>query len=185
MPPSLDDPASRAFLSASALGRLSARHRLSPSLLRRQVPCPVRSGRARGGWHHDDGQDGPRTKLSITRRTAAALGKGSRLGPEHAALVRLAETTATALDEVVAGDEKRYVVAQLARAHLLTVEALLSVYDEDHLDPFATFVAGMSTPSVRTDPDLRARANPHSLRGCTTVPARQYFDARGESSEPA
>ena len=90
--------------------------------------------------------------------------------PEHAALVRLAETTATALDEVVAGDEKRYVVAQLARAHLLTVEALLSVYDEDHLDPFAAFVAGMSTPSVRTDPDLRARANPHSLRGVLPYP---------------
>jgi hypothetical protein len=95
-----------------------------------------------------------RTNLSSTSRMVAALRKGSRLGPEHAALVRLAETTAAALDEVVAGDDKRYVVAQLARAHLLTVEALLSVYDEDHLDPFAAFVAGLSTPSLETDPDV-------------------------------
>ena len=94
-----------------------------------------------------------RTNLSSTRRTVAALRKDSRLGPEHAALVRLAETTAAVLDEVVAGDDKRYVVAQLARAHLLTVEALLTLHDGQELDPFAAFVAGLSTPSLETDPE--------------------------------
>jgi hypothetical protein len=90
----------------------------------------------------------PVPTLTSTRRTVAALRKGSGLGPEHAALIRLAETTVAALDEVVTGEDKRYVVAQLARGPLLTVEALLNVYDEDHLDPFAAFVAGLSRPNL-------------------------------------
>jgi len=87
-----------------------------------------------------------RSNLSSTRRTVTSLRGLSRLGPEHAGLVLLAETTARALDEILAGDEKRYVVAQLARAHLLTLEALLRVGLETSLDPFAAFVAGLSVP---------------------------------------
>jgi hypothetical protein len=80
-----------------------------------------------------------RSNLSSTKRTVAALRRGSRLGPEHIALVGLAETTAKELDEVVDGEEKCYVVAQLARAHLLTLEALRAACNDDHLDPFAAF----------------------------------------------
>jgi hypothetical protein len=93
----------------------------------------------------------PRSNLSSTRRTVAALRRGSRLGPEHAALVQLAESTAAALDDVITGAEKRCVVAQLARAHLLTVGALMSAADAEHLDPFAAFVAGLATPAVPAD----------------------------------
>jgi hypothetical protein len=96
-----------------------------------------------------------RTNLSSTRRTVAALRRGSRLGPEHAALVALVETTGRALDELVESDEKRYVVAQLARAHLMATEALLRVGRDTPLDPFAAFVAGLSVPTPYTDsPDF-------------------------------
>jgi hypothetical protein len=56
--------------------------------------------------------------------------------------VALAESTVVALDEVLASSQKRYVVAQLARAHLQATEALLSQTTET-LDPFRAFVAGL------------------------------------------
>ena len=91
------------------------------------------------------------SNLSSTRRTVAALRRQSWLGPEHAGLVLLAETTAQALDDVAGGDEKRYVVAQLARAHLLALEALLHLAGDTPLDPFAAFIAGMSATRPQDD----------------------------------
>ena len=65
----------------------------------------------------------------------------------HAAFATLALTTAKALDEVVASGEKRYVVAQLARSHLLALETLqhLEVPAEPHA--FAHFLEKISRPS--------------------------------------
>ena len=77
--------------------------------------------------------------------------EGSRLGPEHAAPVRLAETAA--LDEVVAGDDKCSVVAPLAGAQL-TVASLLSLDDENRLDPFAAFRHRPVHSSLGTEPGV-------------------------------
>jgi len=67
------------------------------------------------------------SNLSSTRRTVRALRQSERLTESTVALATLALTTARALDDVVASDEKRYVVAQLSRAHLLALEALTSI----------------------------------------------------------
>jgi hypothetical protein len=96
-----------------------------------------------------------KTNLSSTRRTIQALRRSCRLGPEHAGLVALAESTAVALDEVLASSQKRYVVAQLARAHLQATEALLRQTTEA-LDPFRAFVAGLSVPTIADTDDERA-----------------------------
>jgi hypothetical protein len=89
-----------------------------------------------------------RTNVSSTRRTVATLRRLSRLGPEHAAVVALAESTARALDEAVESDEKKYALASTARAHLLALEALFRAGSETPLDPFAAFVAGMAVPTL-------------------------------------
>jgi hypothetical protein len=78
-----------------------------------------------------------------------ALHKRSCLGPEHAALVALAETTARAMDAVIADPaEKKYAVAQLARAHLEVIRALLAGLPGESLDPFAAFVSGLTSPTL-------------------------------------
>jgi hypothetical protein len=102
------------------------------------------------------GRMAPVTNLSATKRTVAALRRRSRLGAEHAGLVMLASSTARALDEVVAGDVKPYVIPQLARAHLLALQALLGLEPGTTVDPFTAFVAGLATPSVDSAVDFSA-----------------------------
>jgi hypothetical protein len=92
-----------------------------------------------------------RSNRSATARTVRALRGAERITDEHAGLVRLAETTAAALDEVVASAEKRYVVAQLARAHLLAMEALLSVPPANNIAPFDRLLEELSRPSEATE----------------------------------
>ena len=77
---------------------------------------------------------GAATNVSATRHTLRTLRRTERLTEAHATL---ALTTARALDDVVASDEKRYVVAQLSRAHLLALEALLSVPEPAAADEWA------------------------------------------------
>jgi hypothetical protein len=95
-----------------------------------------------------------RTNVSSTRRTVSALRTLSRLGPEHAGLIALGETTARALDLAIASDEKAYALANLARAHAVVLQVLLAVGKETSLDPFAAFVAGLTTPTFVTPPEL-------------------------------
>jgi hypothetical protein len=95
-----------------------------------------------------------RSNLSSTRQTVRALRARTAIGPEHAALVALAESTARALDAGIADEDgKKYAVAQLARAHLEAVRALLAMMAGDALDPFAAFVAGLAVPSYGEGPD--------------------------------
>jgi hypothetical protein len=94
-----------------------------------------------------------RTNVSSTRRTVATLTRLSRLGPEHAGLVALGETTARALDLAITSDEKAYALAQLARAHVAVLEVLLRVGNETSLDPFAAFIAGLSSPTLIPPPE--------------------------------
>jgi hypothetical protein len=64
------------------------------------------------------------------------------------ALATLALTTARALDEVVASSEKRYVVAQLSRAHLLALEALTSIDKPETPDLVDQFLANLLVSSA-------------------------------------
>jgi hypothetical protein len=93
-----------------------------------------------------------RTNLGSTRRTVTALRKRACLGPEHEALVALAESTARSIDAAIADPaEKKYAVAQLARAHLEVVRALLAGLGNESLDPFAALVSELSTPTRGLD----------------------------------
>jgi hypothetical protein len=100
------------------------------------------------------GAMGAASNLSATRRTIRALRRHEMLTETHAALATLALTTARALDDVVAGDDKRYVVAQLSRAHLLALEALVAVVPEPSSpDAIDVWLAGLTQPStVRFEP---------------------------------
>jgi hypothetical protein len=92
---------------------------------------------------------GARTNLGSTRRMVTALQKRSSLGPEHAALVALAESTARAIDAAVADPtEKKYAVAQLARAHLEVLRALLTSMPGEPHDSFAAIVAELAQPTL-------------------------------------
>jgi hypothetical protein len=86
------------------------------------------------------------TSLSSTRRMVRALRRTERLTDTHAALATLALTTAGALDDVVASDEKRYVVAQFARAHLLALGALLDLPEPAASDAFDDLLRELTRP---------------------------------------
>lgn len=89
------------------------------------------------------------TNVSATRAGIRALHRTGRLGPELAGVEQLAVSLAGALDEVLSDpDQKKYVVAGLARAHLLVLEALAGALAEESLDPFAAFVASLGGPSL-------------------------------------
>jgi hypothetical protein len=77
-----------------------------------------------------------------------ALRQSERLTEANMALAPLAFTTARALDEVIASDEKKYVVAQLSRAHLSTLEALASLASPESPDVVDQFLAELLTPSA-------------------------------------
>jgi hypothetical protein len=73
---------------------------------------------------------------------------------ENAGLEQLALSTAVALDGVLSDpSEKKYVIASIARAHLLALEALAGVARIQPLDPFAAFVAGLSSPTFIPPPE--------------------------------
>jgi hypothetical protein len=91
------------------------------------------------------------SNLTATRRTLRALRVAERVGDAEAGLAQLALTTAGALDEVVAGGEKRYVVAQLARAHLLTLQALLAVPGPEPEDGWDLLLQAAAGRSVRPE----------------------------------
>jgi hypothetical protein len=91
---------------------------------------------------------GAATNVSATRRTLRTLRRTERLTEAHAALATLALTTARALDDVVVSEEKRYVVAQLSRAHLSALEALLSVPEPAAPDGFDQLLAEIMRPGL-------------------------------------
>lgn len=87
-----------------------------------------------------------RSNESALRSTLRALKRDGRLAEHQAALVTLCESTARALDAELASDGKRYVVPQLARAHLLALQALLLAPDlteRPGLDAFDRLVLQM------------------------------------------
>jgi hypothetical protein len=92
------------------------------------------------------------SNLSSTRRTVRALRKQERVTEANAALAQLVLTTAGALDDVLSSGEKRYVVAALARSHLLALQALLSTPEVAGPDGFDAFLRDLATPR-RTDDD--------------------------------
>jgi hypothetical protein len=86
------------------------------------------------------------TNLSSTRRTVRALRSQERVTEANVALATLAVTTAKALDDVLASGEKRYVVAQLARSHLLVLQALVATPEVVGPDGFDQFLAELARP---------------------------------------
>jgi hypothetical protein len=120
------------------------------------IPCQpfflsFRPGK-RGSWPIDPGTAKiggvtSRSNLTAARRTVRALRQAERVTEAHAGLCKLTETLAEQLDQVVEGGEKRYVVAQLGRAYLLALGALLAVPEPVGGEGwFQTFVKEMSTP---------------------------------------
>jgi hypothetical protein len=102
------------------------------------------------------------TNLSATRRTLRALRRAQRLTDVHAALATLAVSTARALDDVLAGSERRYVIAQIARAHQLALEALLAAPEPTAPDAIEQLLAEIMHPDAGSfaTPDDRMQASP-------------------------
>ena len=65
------------------------------------------------------------TNLSATRRTVRALRASERVGEADAGLIRLAETTAAALDNATKDDAPAYAVAKAATAHREALKTLI------------------------------------------------------------
>jgi hypothetical protein len=74
------------------------------------------------------------------------LRQQERVTEANAALATLAMTTAKTLDDVLVSGEKRYVVAQLARSHLLVLQALLATHEAGGPDGFDQFLAELARP---------------------------------------
>jgi hypothetical protein len=95
------------------------------------------------------------SNLQATRATVRALRRAERVTEADAALVRLAESTAAALDEARAGDAKPYAVAAVARAHRDVLGALLARADgRAPTDDIDELLQAAMTPTPGT-PDLR------------------------------
>jgi hypothetical protein len=88
----------------------------------------------------------PRSNLSATRRTVRALREAEQITDRHAGLVQLAESLARTLDEVLASDDKRYVVAQLARAHQAALGAFLGIAEPVVAEPIEQLLAHLGGP---------------------------------------
>jgi hypothetical protein len=108
---------------------------------------PVGQGGQRNG---QDGADGHHVEPVSTRRMIRALRRGERLTDAHAALPTLALTTARALGDVVASTERRYVVAQLARAHLLALGLIVTLPEPETPDAIDAFLAELLRPTPGT-----------------------------------
>jgi hypothetical protein len=96
----------------------------------------------------DYGSMATATNVSSTRRTVRALRRVGALTDAHAAHATLALTTARALDDALDTNEKRYVIGQLARAHLLAVDALAALAEPSPPDAFDAFLAGLGRPGA-------------------------------------
>lgn len=92
---------------------------------------------------------GVSTNLSATKRTVRALRRAERVGEADAASIRLAESTATALDTALAIGAGPSALAALARAHGAALAALReeTTPTPDGLD---AFLATLSTPTPGT-----------------------------------
>jgi len=88
------------------------------------------------------------TNLSATRRTLRALRRADRVTDAQAALATLALSTARALDDVLAGDGPSYAIAQTARAHLLTLQALLEQPEPATPDTIDQLLADIMRPGA-------------------------------------
>ncbi len=58
--------------------------------------------------------------------------------------------SARALDEALAGGERRYVVDRLSRANLAALKALERIPEQDGPDAFAELLAEITTPTPGT-----------------------------------
>jgi hypothetical protein len=90
------------------------------------------------------------TNESSTRRMVRALRRGERLTDEHAGLATLALSTARALDDARARDARTYELAQMARAHLLALEALSAIPEPMVPDALDQWFADLATPGPGT-----------------------------------
>jgi hypothetical protein len=86
-----------------------------------------------------------RTNKSALSATIKALRADAQLQPEDAALVRLAETLAVKLDDMIEGGEKAYSVALVGRLYFAVEEALRSRPEPPPPDSFAELLREMST----------------------------------------
>ena len=94
----------------------------------------------------------PKTNSAATRDTIRVLQAEGRLGPEDAGNVQLALSTAKALDEALTDRAgKKYVVAQLARAHQLALGTLLQMSTPTDGDAFDEFMKMLSVPTRPED----------------------------------
>jgi hypothetical protein len=89
----------------------------------------------------------PRSNLAATRATCTALKADKRLNAEHAGLETLALWTAKMCDSLGPA-EKKYVVAALARAHLMVLQALLLLEAPGAGDAFEQLLASMAVPTL-------------------------------------
>jgi hypothetical protein len=112
--------------------------------------------------------------MSATRRTLRAMRRAELLTEANAALAMLALTTARALDDVVRGDDKRYVVAQLSRAHLLALEALARVPEPPMPDAVDALLAEI----------MRPRTRPVAMVVCRRAERRPRTGQQAESPTP-
>ena len=89
-----------------------------------------------------------RTNASATRATLRTLRSQERLLPEHAGLAQLAITTAKALDLTLSDEAgKKYAVAQVARAHLGALLAVLECESPRTPDAWDAVVAEALRPT--------------------------------------
>src|SRR5262249_55543169 len=93
------------------------------------------------------------SNVSSTGRTIRALRRVEHLTEANIALATLALTTARALDDGIASDAKRYVVAQLSRAHLLALEALVALPEPRSPDAVHEFLSELMDPSDDDTPE--------------------------------
>ena len=91
------------------------------------------------------------TNLSATKRTVRALRRAERVGEADAASIRLAESTAAALDAALTAGAAPSALAALARAHGAALAALREepTPATDALDGFLAALT-MPTPGMPT-----------------------------------
>ncbi len=88
-----------------------------------------------------------------------ALRERERITESNIAFATLAMSTARTLDEVLAGEEKRYIVDKLARAHLLALRALDDAPGPEESDAWAEVMKAALTPTPGTPDPSTDRLN--------------------------
>jgi hypothetical protein len=94
-----------------------------------------------------------RSNRSATARMLRELRRQERVTDSNIGLAALAETTARELDAVVAGDEKPYARAALARAHLAALQALTETPAPMSEDELTKLLVELTKPNFGTDDD--------------------------------